>query len=46
MAAAPSGLGNAFGLFTRGRRSFVALTPGYMLSPLWGSFIAETWFLE
>ena len=33
-AAAPLGLGNNPKLLTRGRRSFVALTPGYRLEPL------------
>jgi len=36
-AAAPSGLGYCFKPLTRGRRSFVALTPGYVFSPLRGS---------
>jgi hypothetical protein len=36
------GLETKMGFLTRGRRSFVALTPGYMLEPLRGSTFATT----
>ncbi len=36
------GLETKMGLLTRGRRSFVALTPGYMLEPLRGSTFNST----
>jgi hypothetical protein len=43
----PSGAWGKIGAFqTRGRRSFVALTPGYILAPLRGYFATICRFIE
>src|SRR5215210_1685099 len=40
------GLGKNWGLLTRGRRSSVALTPGYTLEPLRGSFLQQPGYTQ